>query len=181
MKFRAAVPALAAALLTACNPTPEPAKPAAPAEAKVEATPAPAAPRPVISITTYAERIFAGYQENEVAADFNYRGCLLFADAKIAAISKDPRGNPVIELDSGNEFMPVRAHGIAPDVAIRLMPGESVRLEAWVAGSPRKPRSCSRAGSRGDPKNSWPAYGDFCLRDPLARVDVVQIGTKFAD
>lgn len=136
MKYRVALPALAAAVLAACNPTPEPAKPAA--QAKVEAAPEPAAPEPEISITTTAEQIFAGYQENEVAADFNYKGRPLFVDARIAAVSKDPEGNPVIELDSGNEFMPVRAHGIASDVAIGLTQGESVRLGCMGGGSAAK-------------------------------------------
>lgn len=60
-------------------------------------------------LETTAREIFAAYQENEMRAKQKYDGKLLKVSGTVAGITLDFMDNPVLELESSNEFMPVQA------------------------------------------------------------------------
>lgn len=90
------------------------------------AEPGRAPPPPPDLVEVTAKQLFADYQENEVAADLKYKGKLLRVNGKVTRISKDLLDEPLVEIATSNEYMPVYA-SFADKVAVaRLKRGQQV-------------------------------------------------------
>lgn len=64
-----------------------------------------AAAKEVVKVT--AGDLFAAYEENEVAADEQFKGKIVEVTGKVQSIDKDAFDNVVINMKTSNEFMPV--------------------------------------------------------------------------
>jgi hypothetical protein len=130
----------------ACACGEEKAKTAVAAKPKTEEVGAPpvapapkAAPKPVpppppeAPIEVTAKQLFADYQANEIAADGNYGGKLLQVTGKIAKISK-VLGDPVLELATSNEFMPVYAKFASEAPLVSLKRGQQIVIRCRGKG-----------------------------------------------
>lgn len=108
----------------------------APAEA-AEAAEAVEAP---VALKVAANKLFADYEANEVAADNQYKGQLLEVSGTVAGISKDFTDKVYVEVATGNPFSSIHARGIADDVAAGLSKGAKITLvcqgSGLVMGSP---------------------------------------------
>lgn len=69
------------------------------------------APKPeTINIKVTALQLSKAYNANEVAADRKYKGKEMLVYGIIAGIDKDFMNDIIVNLNSGNSFLPVRAH-----------------------------------------------------------------------
>lgn len=100
-------------------------------EKKQEAT-AQAMAQPAIPVT--ARDYFSLYQENEVAADAQFKDKHVEITGTVAGINKDVMDKVYVELETSNQFMSVHASGVSQDVAARLSKGDQVTLNCVGAG-----------------------------------------------
>lgn len=120
--------AVALAFLTAAACTPPSGQPAAiDAPAAYAAAPAePKAEEPAIAVTS--ADLFKAYEENEIAADQQYKGKRLEVTGTITGIDSDLMDKPVVRLNTPNEFMSAGASGLPLEVAATLKKGQKVTL-----------------------------------------------------
>lgn len=69
------------------------------------------------------------YRSNEVAANSLYNGRRLAVEGRVQAVRVDFVGNPIVELRTSNQFMPVDARMSNSGDAARLSPGNDVVLD----------------------------------------------------
>jgi hypothetical protein len=89
-----------------------------------------------------APQLFQGYSENEVRQDALIEGREVMVSGTVQEVRKDALGNVVIDLETGNRFMPARL-AVLPayeQVAANLLRGDQAMLicqkMARVIGSP---------------------------------------------
>lgn len=98
------------------------------------------ATREVVEVT--AGYLLNRYQANEVAADATYRGRRLRVTGTVHSIDKDFLDNAILQLETSDEFAPVRAtlHPSHTSRAAALSRGAHVRLycegKGMILGSP---------------------------------------------
>lgn len=108
---------------------------ASPAPATSAELTAPAGdPAARIEIAVTAEQLFAGYAENEVAADAVYRQSDLRVSGTVEAVQLDMMDDPVVLL-AGDGFMHVQARGLPRDDVMRLRKGDQVALLCIGSGA----------------------------------------------
>jgi hypothetical protein len=125
MKARTIAASLAILALAACVPPSGQSaaddKPAAKAEAE-----APAQEEPAIAVTS--KELAKAYEENEIAADQQYKGKRLAVTGTVTGIDSDLMNKPVVHLNTANEFMSAGASGLPIEVAATLKKGQKVTL-----------------------------------------------------
>jgi hypothetical protein len=70
-------------------------------------SPPEATPHKIEYVTVRASELFSDYEENEVAADQQYKGKNVDVVGTIQSIDKDAFNNIVVKLQTSNQFMPV--------------------------------------------------------------------------
>lgn len=98
------------------------------------AAPGPA-PEPALAVT--AEKLFAAYQANEVAADNRYKGKALEVTGTVQSIEKSMFDSILVHLVTPNEFMPVYANmdNSMAEPAASLRKGQKIALLCEGAGA----------------------------------------------
>jgi tRNA_anti-like len=97
---------------------------------------------PTSGLTVSAGKLFAAYQANEVHADNLYKGYWLEVDGTVDGIKKDFADATYLTLETGSQFMPVRAELASSAIgrAASLSSGQQVRLlckgKGMIVGSP---------------------------------------------
>lgn len=95
------------------------------------------APKPeAINIKVTALQLSKAYNANEVAADQKYKGKEMLVYGIITGIDKDFMNDIVVNLNSGNSFLPVRAHleGGQDDKAASLAKGGEIIVQCSGGG-----------------------------------------------
>jgi hypothetical protein len=88
------------------------------------------------SVTVGAVRLWRDYEENEVAADVQYKGKRLHVTGTVVSVERDYDGRPVLHLLSGNPIFLTMAtldRAYLPDAA-QLRKGDQVVLRCIGAG-----------------------------------------------
>ncbi|PNK60151.1 OB-fold protein [Psychrobacter sp. FDAARGOS_221] len=88
------------------------------------------------TIPVTANELFDAYQNNEVAADKQYKGKLLEVSGTVASIDSGISDQAIVQLATSNEFMSVAAEGddTFTDTAATLSKGENVTMVCNGAG-----------------------------------------------
>jgi hypothetical protein len=89
---------------------------------------------PALVVT--AKTLGKAYEDNEAAADQQYKDKALEVSGSIKAIIKGPFDEVIVELKSGNEFLGVQAQLIKADEikAAQLKKGQTIKLHCNGAG-----------------------------------------------
>lgn len=88
------------------------------------------------SVSVGAVQLWREYQENEVAADNQYKGKRLRVTGTVVSVERDADGSPVLHLLSGNPIFRTMAtldRAFIPDAA-RLRKGDQVVVRCIGAG-----------------------------------------------
>lgn len=90
----------------------------------------------VEAIKVTAGEISKAYEENEAAADSQYKDKLLQVSGKVSGITKDITDNTVVALAGSNQFIPVQGTLISEEAAkaLTLKKGDKVTLQCKGAG-----------------------------------------------
>jgi hypothetical protein len=81
-----------------------------------------------------ADRLYAAYTANEIAADRDYKGKAVRVYGPVRDIGKDILGTPTVQLDAGQPPATVSCSFTASDGLANLRVGEWVMVEGTVTG-----------------------------------------------
>jgi hypothetical protein len=73
-------------------------------------------------------QLSAAYQENEVAAQSAFEGRAVLVTGKVTGVALDLMDNPVVSLESVNEFLSVQASLSDKNAAASLRKGDEIQL-----------------------------------------------------
>ena len=106
-----------------------------PARAAAPALPANGHEHDVKTITIDARRLYSDYQENEVAADEEYKGQQVLVLGTVETIGKEIMGGSYVTLETG-EFGSVQCmfHNDSKAQLANLRKGQQVRIQGTVSG-----------------------------------------------
>lgn len=98
------------------------------------------------TIEVTAGEIFDDYQQNEIRANAKYKGKNVIVTGTVSGIDADLMDEPVVQLQTSNQFMSVGLHDISTTVAGGLNKGDTVTAAcsevSEMAGTPVL-RGCS--------------------------------------
>lgn len=86
------------------------------------------------SVVVTAEKLYADYQANEVAADGQYKGATVEVTGTIKSIEKDAFGSIVISISTGAAYMSVDARTTDAAGAAKLAKGQRATMRCTGAG-----------------------------------------------
>ena len=86
---------------------------------------------PIAELT--AEKLYAEFEKNEIAAEALYKGKEIIVTGKIADVKKNIAGQPIVNLDAGSlKFIGCRFPDNKIDQLINLKKGETARFSCTV-------------------------------------------------
>lgn len=88
----------------------------------------PVVPQNADAIEISADRLYADYVGNEVAADHKYLGKILHVTGAIQLVKKDNSGDPWVAIWTSSEFEPVLAHFHGEHGLLDLRPGQKITV-----------------------------------------------------
>lgn len=86
------------------------------------------------AIKITAHELLDAYAANEVAADGQYKGKTLEVTGKVVGIDSGMDDEPVVQLETSNEFEHVHARGLSKDVAASLSKGTTITVVCTGGG-----------------------------------------------
>lgn len=92
------------------------------------------APQAQPALEVSADRLFAAYEANEVAADNEYKGKVLAVSGNVVGINKDFTDEVYVEMETDNPFQSIHARGVPQDVAAGLQKGQHITVECVGSG-----------------------------------------------
>lgn len=106
-----------------------------PGSASAEKQPAPVQKKPELTVLS-ATQLFQIYDDNEVSADGIFKDKIFAVKGRIQEISKTFTGDVVLELQTDNRFLPVRAHMEKSETAAvaKMSKGQQVTIDCTGAG-----------------------------------------------
>lgn len=86
------------------------------------------------AIKITAHELLDAYAANEVAADGQYKGKTLEVTGKVVGIDSGIDDEPVVQLETSNEFEHVHARGLSKDLAASLSKGMTITVVCTGGG-----------------------------------------------